>query len=240
MIAITDLILSYNDSTGHAFPVLDVPELELEPNRLVVVTGPSGSGKSSLLYVLSGLLAPTQGQIRIDEQDLYTLSEARRDRWRREMIGFIFQDFHLIDELSPLANVTLPLSFGTSGCERRDRGQRASDLLAQFGVPQDRKTTAMLSRGERQRTAIARALLFDPTIILADEPTASLDEASSAIVCDSLRSLARDDGRLVLAVSHDPLVIAAADTVYRLEHGKLAQQQNPAVQAKGTITEPAA
>ncbi|AXS40828.1 ABC transporter ATP-binding protein [Breoghania sp. L-A4] len=238
MIDVAGLTLTFRDSAGATFPVLDIPRLTLEAGRLVVITGPSGSGKSSLLYALSGLQAPTTGTVTAAGCDLYALAEARRDRWRRAAIGFVFQDFHLIEELSPLANVTLPLAFGASLAERRAGRKRARGLLEQLGVPLNRTSSALLSRGERQRTAIARALLFDPPILLADEPTASLDAAAADIVCTTLRDMARGDGRLVLAVSHDPILIAAADTVYRLEHGALTQ--GAVLEAAGMpATEPA-
>ncbi|WP_321340144.1 ABC transporter ATP-binding protein [Breoghania sp.] len=222
MFAIENLKLSYRDDGDRPFTVLELPALELDPGSLVVVTGPSGSGKSSLLYALSGLLKPTSGTIRHEGGDIYALSEARRDRWRRETIGFIFQDFHLIPELSPLANVTLATRFGgVAGRARLDA--RAAFLLSDLQVPADRRHASLLSRGEQQRTAIARALLFDPPAILADEPTASLDSDASTLVAEKLQDLSRSEGRLVLAVSHDPILISRADRVLHLDRGHLKE-----------------
>ncbi|PTW60684.1 putative ABC transport system ATP-binding protein [Breoghania corrubedonensis] len=224
MFTIENLVLSYRDDGGKPFTVLELPALQLGRESLVVVTGPSGSGKSSLLYALCGLLKPTAGAVRHEGQDIYALSEARRDRWRRETVGLIFQDFHLIPELSPLANVTLATHFGGTA-DRRALALRGRALLDVLGVPTDRRHASALSRGEQQRTAIARALLFDPPAILADEPTASLDAEASTLVADRLLSLSRDEGRLVLAVSHDPILISRADRLLHLERGHLKETE---------------
>ena len=129
----------------------------------------------------------------------------------------MFQDFHLIEELSPLENVLVPAWFGAGA--GRDCRDRAGALLTRLGVP-DRRRAALLSRGEQQRTALARALLMDPAVVFADEPTASLDVASGAEVIALLSALAREEGRTVIAASHDPALIAAADRRLALERGR--------------------
>lgn len=200
-------------------PVLDAISFTVEPGRVVALTGPSGSGKSSLLYVLSGLLRADSGSVRWGEVELTGLDEAARDTWRRTHAGFVFQNFHLIEEMSPLHNVVLPAWFGRfSTATLRPR---AAKLLDELGVP-NRRRAALLSRGEQQRVAIARALLLDPPVIFADEPTASLDAAAGAEVSALLSKLARQEGRTVVVASHDPDVLAQADRVLRLEHGRLA------------------
>ncbi|WP_321337529.1 ABC transporter ATP-binding protein [Breoghania sp.] len=233
MFAIENLKLNYRDDGNRPFTVLELSSLDLNAGSLVVVTGPSGSGKSSLLYALSGLLNPTTGTVFHDGADIYALSEARRDRWRRDTIGFIFQDFHLIPELSPLANVTLATHFGGVGAGARHKA-RAASLLEDLQVPGERRHASLLSRGEQQRTAIARALLFDPPAILADEPTASLDSDASTLVANKLQDLARKDGRLVLCVSHDPILITRADRVLHLDRGHL-KETTPTGNAKNEI-----
>jgi putative ABC transport system ATP-binding protein len=180
--------------------------------------GPSGSGKSTLLYLLGGLLRPTTGSVNHQGQNIYAMSESWRDRWRRRTLGFVFQDFHLIPDLSILANVTLPASFGSG--QPGVKG-RAAEMLQNLGVPTDRRSIDVLSRGERQRVAIARALVHSPQIVLADEPTASLDDASGAEVAAILRRLA-GEGRTVIVATHDPLLSGTADAVLRLEHGRTA------------------
>ena len=161
--------------------IVDVPHLlRLEPGELLALAGPSGSGKSTLLYLLSGLLVPAAGRVAWAGTDLADMGEGARDRWRRENAGFVFQNLHLIEELSPLDNVLTPGWF--SSLSVKGLYGRAEALLDRFGVPRDRKRVSLLSRGEQQRVAIARALLFDPKVIFADEPTASLDGASGGRV----------------------------------------------------------
>jgi ABC-type lipoprotein export system ATPase subunit len=224
MLAAEALRLAFRDAGGLSFPVLDIPHFEPPPGGLTVVRGPSGSGKSTLLYVLAGLQPPDSGTVLYEGTDIYSLSESRRDAWRRERIGFVFQDFHLLAELSPLANVTVAATFRRS---KRDLSGRAKMLLERLGVPQSRRSVEELSRGERQRVAIARALLFDPPVILADEPTASLDDAAGAQVLDVLRELARS-GKTVVVASHEPRAIAEADMLLALEHGRAAAARQAA------------
>jgi putative ABC transport system ATP-binding protein len=199
--------------------IIDLPELVLTPGSLTALVGPSGSGKSTLLYLLSGLLRPDAGKVTWAGEDIVSLRESRRDRWRRRHAGFIFQNFHLIEELSPLDNVLVPLWFDRlSAASARPR---AFDLLARLEVP-NRPQVALLSRGQQQRVAIARALIGDPEVIFADEPTASLDATSGAAVIDILCALARDEGRTVVTATHDQALRNIADTVVALDHGRTA------------------
>jgi putative ABC transport system ATP-binding protein len=219
-LAIRQLLVRYADRAG-AVTALEIDALTVAPGSRLVVTGPSGSGKSTLLYAIAGLLRPAHGSILWDGADLLALGESARDGWRRRTVGFAFQDFHLLPELSPLNNVLLPASFERFAVSRPLRA-RAAMLLERFGVPPARRSTGILSRGEQQRVALARALLFDPPVILADEPTASLDEAAGALVAESLVRLSCEDGRTVIAVSHDPMLIAHFDRRLALEHGHAA------------------
>lgn len=219
MFAAENIGLTFTDSGGKPFTVLDVPAFRPEPGKITVVSGPSGSGKSTLLYVLAGLLPPQSGKVFFETTDIYRMSERARDAWRRHRIGFIFQDFHLIPEMTPLANVTLPGTFGREG----DIKTRARKLLADLGVPAERHSIEHLSRGERQRVAIARSLAFDPPVILADEPSASLDRAATKDFIGLLDRLAGDK-RTVVVASHDRDLLARADRAYRLEHGQLLEQ----------------
>lgn len=212
-LAVCGLKLAFGHDT-----VIDLPRMNLAPGTLTVLSGPSGSGKSTLLYLLSGLLRPANGQIDWAGTDIAALTEGRRDRWRRDHAGFIFQDFHLIQELSPLDNVIASAWFsGFSAAPLKPRARQRLDML---GVPHERGRTSLLSRGEQQRVAIARALIGDPPIVFADEPTASLDAKSGEGVIGILRQLASDEGRTIIAATHDPALLSIADIVVRLDHGR--------------------
>ncbi len=201
--------------------IIRVDALSLAPGQMVSLSGNSGSGKSTLLYLLSGLLVPTSGSVVWGGTDLTKLGEAGRDRWRRGNAGFVFQGFHLIEELSPLDNVLAPVWFGhlRTGKWRK----RAQQLLDRFGVPQDRGRAGLLSRGEQQRVALARALIFDPAVIFADEPTASLDAESARKVARALSDLARTENRLVIAASHDEEMHRLADRRIAISRGRLSE-----------------
>lgn len=212
-LAVSGLKLAF----GHD-AVIDLPQMRIAPGTLTVLSGPSGSGKSTLLYLLSGLLRPASGEIDWAGTDIAALAEGRRDRWRRDHAGFIFQDFHLIQELSPLDNVIASAWF--SGFSAAPLKARARLRLDTLGVPHERRRTNLLSRGEQQRVAIARALIGNPPIVFADEPTASLDAKSGEGVIGILRQLASEEGRTVIAATHDPALLTLADTVVRLDHGR--------------------
>jgi putative ABC transport system ATP-binding protein len=223
---IDDLQVRYSNGAG-AVTALEIAQLGVPPGSLLAVTGPSGSGKSTFLYAIGGLLRPQRGHVLWDGRDILSEGESARDRWRRHTVGFAFQDFHLLPELTPLQNVLLPASFERFTSERAIR-ERAVSLLEHFSVPQARKSTAGLSRGEQQRVAIARALLFDPPVILADEPTASLDAKAGTVVIDILLQLSVRDGRTVIAISHDQELLKRFSNVIALDHGHLTGRQRQA------------
>lgn len=186
----------------------------------LAIMGPSGSGKSTLLYVLGGLDRPTEGKIWINGIEISTLDENALATYRRREIGFIFQSFHLIATMTALQNVAFPMIFsGISECERV---ARAGKLLARVGLA-DRlhhKPTE-LSGGQQQRIAVARALVNNPSIILADEPTGNLDSQTGGEIMELLRQLNRDEKRTVLIVSHDPTVTDYANRAIHLLDGRL-------------------
>jgi putative ABC transport system ATP-binding protein len=222
---IADLQVRYSNGAG-AVTALEIEQLSVPPGSLLAVTGPSGSGKSTFLYAIGGLLRPQRGRVLWDGRDILSEGEAARDRWRRHTVGFAFQDFHLLAELTPLQNVLLPASFERFAADRATRA-RAVSLLEHFSVPQARKSTASLSRGEQQRVAIARALLFDPPVILADEPTASLDAKAGDVVIEILLQLSRD-GRTVIAISHDQALLTRFGNTVALDHGRITGQHRQA------------
>ncbi len=222
MLELVGLEHRFDGRSASAPPALDIASLAILPGRLTVIRGPSGSGKTTLLYVLSGLIKPTAGQVRWSGTDIAALGEGERDRWRRRNAGFVFQSFNLMEEMSPLGNVTLAAYF--SALTDKAVRERAIALLDRFGVANEARRVDSYSRGEQQRVALARALVFDPPILFADEPTASLDAGNSIQLCDEFKHLA-GEGRTIVAVSHDPLLIAAADVIVALDHGRIAEEE---------------
>jgi putative ABC transport system ATP-binding protein len=225
-LTIEDLQVRYSNGAG-AVTALEIEQLSVPGGTQLAVTGPSGSGKSTFLYAIGGLMRPQRGRVLWDGRDILSEAESARDRWRRHTVGFAFQDFHLLAELTPLQNVLLPASFERFATGRAIR-ERAAALLDHFAVPQARKSTASLSRGEQQRVAIARALLFDPPVILADEPTASLDAKAGAVVIDILLQLSARDGRTVITISHDQELLKRFSNTVALDHGRLTGRQGQA------------
>ena len=198
--------------------LLNLPNVEFERGKISVIQGPSGAGKSTLLYCLAGIDIAT-GTIALDNTPMSLTDEQSRDRYRRQNIGLIFQNIHLLPGLSILENVLLPLSF-EQWSPTKQQLAHATTLLSSFGFRNFNDKTDFLSRGEKQRIAIARALVTKPSVLLADEPTASLDASNSLQVIELLRQFA-DENQIVIVTSHDPIVLSAADTVYALERGRL-------------------
>ena len=213
----------------HAFrpddpPVVAIDSLELAPRRLVALTGPSGSGKTTLAYLLTGIEAARAGSIRWGEQELVGTGEGFRDAWRRRHVGFVFQEFQLVPGLSIEANVLLATWFDRVRVPKALEA-RAIELLDSFAVPRAGRRVTDLSRGEQQRVAVARALLHQPRLLVADEPTASLDAKNGAQVIDLLCANARAMGATLLVVTHDPALIEAAEEVHHLAHGHLERHR---------------
>jgi len=220
MLEIRELSKRYASPAGRrSAPVmaLDGVSLSLGPGEFVAVEGPSGSGKSTLLLATGGLLAPTGGSVTFQGQDIYSLSPEARSRWRAQQIGFVFQQFHLIPYLSVLDNVLTPALAWPVPEPRR----RASELLDRFGLgARAQHVPAELSAGEQQRTALARALLHRPPLLLCDEPTGNLDQQSAEVVLHCLLQFQRDGGA-VLLVTHHAGATALAQRMLHLQGGKL-------------------
>jgi putative ABC transport system ATP-binding protein len=197
---------------------LDCASLSIEAGEFVALMGPSGSGKSSLLQAIGALEQPDEGELRFRGLAYTDMPDLAQFRARR--LGFVFQSFHLLPTLTAVENVQVPMF--EMPWSRRERVERAEALLAAVGVAhRSAKRPAQLSGGERQRVAIARALANDPELILADEPTGSLDSRSAAQVLDLLRSLHASRGLTVLMVTHDPAVAARADRVVWMRDGRV-------------------
>ena len=197
-------------------------DASLEPGELVAVMGPSGSGKSTLLHLLGGLDRPTAGRVLLDGERLDDRSETELALVRRRRLGFVFQFFNLIGDLSVGDNVELPALL--VGASARDARRRRDELLGELGLADKaRSAPAELSGGEQQRVAIARALVNRPAVLLADEPTGNLDTASAKEVLDLLRR-EREGGQTILLVTHDARVAAVADRVVTMRDGLVVDE----------------
>ncbi len=192
---------------------LEYPDFRLEQGHQMTITGPSGSGKTTLLHFVAGLIRPSSGSVTVNDLDLTRLSESQRDHFRSRTIGYVFQDFHLMDGYTALENVLLGL-----GLASRQNRARALEVLNLVGLSKRTgHTSRQLSTGERQRVALARAVAHTPKILLADEPTAHLDRARGTAALDLLKSTASSIGASLLVVTHDELVMDAFER--RLEVG---------------------
>jgi putative ABC transport system ATP-binding protein len=197
--------------------------LSVAPGEIVLIMGPSGSGKSTLLSMLGALLKPTEGSIRLDGTVISALGEGHLPAIRLRRFGFVFQDFNLLAALSAQENVAIVAEL--AGMPSRAARRKAAALLTDFGLGERlHHRPDQLSGGEKQRVAIARALVNDPTLILADEPTANLDSKIGYDVMRLLRRIAREQGRSVVVVSHDRRIEEIADRVLWLEDGQLSER----------------
>ena len=203
-----------------AVRAVDNVDLSVEAGQIVLVMGPSGSGKTTLLTILGGLLRPTSGSVVLDGTEITGLSESQLVPIRRRKVGFIFQSFNLWESLNVTENVELALNMAGVGGRRAEA--RARELLLDRGLGQRLKMRAReLSGGEKQRVSVARALANEPSLLLADEPTANLDSKHGLEVMELLREIAKGGERAVVAVSHDQRIREVADRVLWLEDGRI-------------------
>jgi ABC-type lipoprotein export system ATPase subunit len=210
---------------GHRIVALAGVDLEIEAGEFVALTGPSGSGKTTLLSLVGALDRPTAGRVVVDGLALHRAGDARRARFHREVVGFVFQHHYLLTHLTARANVELPLLAGRS---RRGARRAAVDRLLEEVDLRHRadELTAHLSGGERQRVAVARALAHEPRLLLADEPTGALDTAAAERVLELVERARDRRGMTLLVVTHDPLVAARADRILHLRDGRLVEDSS--------------
>jgi putative ABC transport system ATP-binding protein len=218
-VAAYDLTRRYGDGDSAVEAVRGV-SLEVPAGHFTAIMGPSGSGKSTLMHLLAGLDRPTEGSVEIGGEDITRMSDKKLTLLRRKHIGFVFQAFNLVPTLSAEENVTLPLSIAGRKIDR----DWVDAVIARVGLDERRShRPAQMSGGQQQRVAVARALVAEPTVLFADEPTGNLDSKSSAEVIELLSEAASVYGQTIVMVTHDPAAAEAADRVIHLADGRVEE-----------------
>ncbi len=217
IIAVEHVFKSVTDSTGTLDILRDI-DFRLAARETAAIVGASGSGKSTLLSIIAGLDTPTRGTVRLDGQDLFAIDEDARAALRAQKVGFVFQSFQLMGNLTALENVMLPLELA----ERRDARKAATEMLARVGLGQRLSHyPKVLSGGEQQRVALARAFVVQPAVLLADEPTGSLDFATGETIMKLMFELNREQGTTLVLVTHDRAIAAQCDRRITIEAGRV-------------------
>lgn len=224
MLKVTNLQKRFKSGDGVVTPVKDV-SFALDTGSFAAIIGKSGSGKSTLLALLGALDRPTEGSIEVDDVNIAKLSDKKLTAYRRGDIGFVFQQYNLVPNLTALENVMLPMEFaGVPGATRRERAEKLLDQVGLEGAKQSRRPTR-LSGGEQQRVAIARALANKPKLILADEPTGNLDTQTGERIFKLLHDLTRTEKVTIVTVTHDLSIAGKTDKTFRLSDGILKEEK---------------
>ena len=214
-----DVHKSYCSDAGRLDVLLGI-DLQIRRGEILVIVGASGAGKSTLLHILGALDRPTSGQVRLDGNDLFSLSDRQQARVRNKTLGFVFQFHHLLPDFSALENIAMPLLI--SGREPGRAQETAMGLLDEVGLrSRAHQKPNQLSGGEQQRVAVARALVNEPLVVLADEPSGNLDRANSEMLHDLIWRLSRSKGRAFVIVTHSERLAGRADRRLRLVDGRL-------------------
>lgn len=222
MLVVDHLTRTFKSGGEEVHAVSDM-KFSVDRGEFVSIIGKSGSGKSTLLSMLGALDTPTSGSIKVDGEDIAKMSDHNLIRYRCHKIGFVFQNYNLIPNLTAIENVMLPMEFAGSG--NSERKTRAIELLRQVGLEDDqmRRKPGRLSGGQQQRVSIARALANQPSVILADEPTGNLEEQTGKMVFDLLHKLAKQEKTTIIVVTHDLEIAGKTDRTFRLSDGKLLE-----------------
>jgi len=217
IISVDHVFKSVTDSTGTLDILRDI-DFQLNQRETVAIVGASGSGKSTLLSIIAGLDVPSQGTVHLAGQDMFAMNEDARAALRAQKVGFVFQSFQLLGNLTALENVMLPLELA----KQRDARKTATELLARVGLSQRLgHYPKVLSGGEQQRVALARAFVVQPAVLLADEPTGSLDFATGETVMELMLTLNRELGTTLVLVTHDKALAARCQRVITIEAGRV-------------------
>ena len=219
---VRNVIKTFNIEGGGTINAVDDVSFEVNSGEFVALVGPSGSGKTTMLSILAALLTPTSGEVLIDGQDLARLNERKRVKLRREKIGFTFQSNNLIPFLTAQENVDFMLRL--NGQANKAGRMRSAELLARLGLADRlRNLPGQMSGGQQQRVAIARALIHNPSVVLADEPTASLDTERAFQVVETFANLIHENERAGIMVTHDLRMCKYVDRVLKMQDGKLVK-----------------
>ena len=220
MLKVQNLTKTFKTGGGNVHAVEDVT-FNIDDGKFASIIGKSGSGKSTLLSLLGGLDKPTSGAIKVGKEDITKLNDHALISYRGRKIGFVFQNYNLIPNLTAIENVMLPLEFAK--VPKTERIKRAKEMLAKVGLEEDQmqRKPGKLSGGQQQRVAIARALANQPQLILADEPTGNLDSQTGKMIFDLLHGLARKENTTIIAVTHDLEIAGKTDITFKLQDGKL-------------------
>jgi len=223
LIVARDLSIIYNQGKSNEFKALSGVNTDIYEGEYIILFGPSGCGKSTLMYAIQGSLPPGEGTLLVRGDDVYSYPPEERVYFQRHVMGIIFQQFNLIPSLSVLDNVALPMIF--CDADKKTRERRAQSLLDRFGVGMvSHKIPAMLSGGQQQRVSVARSMVNDPKILLADEPTGNLDSVSTQQVMDKIDEINTFDKRTIIMVSHNAAHLSYAHRVYYLRDGKIVRE----------------
>ncbi len=223
LIVARDLSIIYNQGKSNEFKALQGVNTDIYEGEYIILFGPSGCGKSTLMYAIQGSLPPGEGTLLVRGDDVYSYPPEERVYFQRHVMGIIFQQFNLIMSLSVLDNVALPMIF--CDADKKTRNRRAQSLLDRFGVGfVSHKIPAMLSGGQQQRVSVARSMVNDPKIVLADEPTGNLDSVSTQQVMDKIDEMNTFDRRTIIMVSHNAAHLSYAHRVYYLRDGRIVRE----------------
>lgn len=224
MLKVSNLTKTFSSSGGTVTAVRDI-SFAVPEGSFASIIGKSGSGKSTLLAILGALDKPTSGKIEVDGKDITKLRDLGLTSYRSQKIGFVFQNYNLIPNLTALENVMLPMEFART--KVGGRKQRAAELLRQVGLTAEKhlRRPGKLSGGEQQRVAIARALANKPSLILADEPTGNLDSQTGKMIFDLLHNLAKTENTTIIAVTHDLSIAGKTDVTFTLKDGKITSSE---------------
>jgi putative ABC transport system ATP-binding protein len=237
LVTCDDVVKIYGSGNAEVHALRGV-DLEVYPGELTMLVGPSGCGKTTLLSVVAGILRPTSGRVTALGADLAKLSSWRRTAFRRQHVGFVFQQFNLLPALTAAENAAVPLVI--QGYSKRKAVSAAKSLLAKMGMA-DRVNNlpGQLSGGQQQRVAIARAMIHRPQLLVCDEPTSALDHKTGQAILELLRSIAIEGDRAVIIVTHDSRIFEFADTMARMDDGRIVSLERQAPRDSPVVWEEA-